>query len=263
MNAKNLFDEHILNHATIRNFFRVPLQQTGLTDEMYQSLDHTHFNDPYDTLIYSKLIEHAIRLKPDVESIVDCGTGSSIPGLLAVKKTGSHAHLTGIDIDPAAEPIARGNAGKLGLTSQFTFVNQNFEEYLKTIKLDSRVMIVSNPPYIATPPELMTHHFVPVDGGYDGSKYIKSILEMNIPAGTTLVLLWGSLTSPEEIIPIIKDKYALEYVEAFKIHFGEYTKNEMMRGHLYKLKDDGKIHFENDNEEEIQYVIGTILTRKK
>jgi methylase of polypeptide subunit release factors len=261
MNAKTMFDD-ILGQATIRNFFRVPLNETGLTDETYQLLDHTHFNDPYDTLIYSKSIEEAIRRNPQVESIIDCGTGSSIPGLLAIKKSGRNIHLTGVDIDQNAEEIGKGNAQKLGLTDQFTFVKGNFVEYLKTIKLDSKVMIVSNPPYIATPPELHSHHFTPVDGGFDGAKYMKIILEMDLPAGTPVVLLWGSLTAPEEILPLITKNYRLDDVEAYKIHFGEYTTHEVMKRHLYELRSQGRIHFDLDPAGEVQYVIGTILTRK-
>jgi methylase of polypeptide subunit release factors len=261
MNAKTMFED-ILGQATIRNLFRVPLHETGLTDETYQLLDHTHFNDPYDTLIYSKLIEEAIRRNPQVESIIDCGTGSSIPGLLAIKRSGRNIHLTGIDIDENAEDIGKGNAEKLGLTDQFTFVKGNFVEYLKKIKLNSKVMIVSNPPYIATPPELRSHHFTPVDGGIDGAKYLKIILEMDLPAGIPVALLWGSLTSPEDVLSLMAKHYSLDYVEAYKIHFGEYTDHEVMKRHLYDLKDQGKIHFEKDERGEIQFVIGTILTRK-
>jgi len=263
MNAKNIFLENILNKATIRDFFKVPLHQTGLTDEMYQSLDHTHFNDPYDTLIYSKLIERAIEMNPEVKEIIDCGTGSSIPGLLAIKKSGKKIRLTGVDIDPDAETIANKNATRLGLSDQFKFVNQNFEEYIKTVTLDSSMMIVSNPPYIATPPELSSPHFLPVNGGHDGATYVKQLLLHDYPPETTVVLLWGSLTSPEEIIPLINKNYSLDYVEAFKIHFGEYTRDEQMRRHLYQLRSAGKIHFEMSLEnEEIQYVIGTILKTK-
>jgi 16S rRNA G527 N7-methylase RsmG len=73
-------------HVTsITDFSNVPLSETGLLVKMEEHpFNLTHFDDPYDMLLYSRLISRAIELFPQLLTIIDLGAGSSIPTLLAV-----------------------------------------------------------------------------------------------------------------------------------------------------------------------------------
>lgn len=250
----------------IPNFVEIPIERTGLAEQFKNyPLKLTHFEDLYDTLMYSSLIGRALEYSPDTRTIIDFGAGSSIPTLLAVKESHlSDINIIAIDIDDEAKSVGTHNAELLGLEDSYTFQHSEMSEILASdlIKQHS-LMIVSNPPYIASPEDVKEREFVPVNGGEDGSRYIQDILNCDYQDGTTLALLWGSLTNPAKIIPLIESKFEVLHIEAMKVHFGKYTQNPLIKDHLYKMREQGKVAFDIEDGKETQIVIGTILRVKK
>ncbi len=186
-------------------------------------------------------------MNPEVTTIIDLGSGSSIPTLLAIKNSGrKDVRTIAVDIDPDAHEIGSENALSLGL-------NERLPEAL----------LVSNPPYIATPEHLKEHSFIPVNGGVHGDEYLLKILRQSCERGANIAFLWGSLTSPNKLLPIIHENFVIRHTEAHRIHFGNYTKSEPLRTYLYRLRDQGVVYFEDTIDEgEVQCVFGSIIKKK-
>ena len=265
--AEFLINESILKRVEdIRDLTHIPIEDMGLMDGCLPALRFTHFDDLYDSLIYSNLIMKALKLNPHINQVIDFGAGSSIPSLLAVKKSKrDDLVLIAIDIDPAAEEIGNHNAVVLGVKENYHFRYGTIKEVINQIdKSSSEMLIVSNPPYISSPVNLNKEkYFIPIDGGVFGDEYLLELLRQNYEPGTTLALLWGSLTCPHEVLPEMEERFEIVHVEAYRIHFGNYTNVPIVKEHLYKLKEDGKIFFENDDVMgEVQLVFGTVLKAK-
>lgn len=252
-NLIRTYTEHIYD------FSFMGLEECGLLKGDKIPYRLSQFNDPYDTLIYSRLIAKAILLSENPELIVDLGCGSSLPTLMAREQTERDIEVMSVDLDPHALDVSRENAEVFGATDSYQFIEGNLETILPVIKKRKGTIIVSNPPYIATPPDLKRHEYLPIDGGPDGSDYLKAILNESYPQDTTLALLWGSLTNPRDIIPAIESRYEIIHFEAYRIHFGHYTSQKEIRNYLEQLRSEGRVHFESIDGRETQLVFGMIL----
>lgn len=253
----------VLNEFLSRHVNHIPdltnksIEETGLLNEVSSHFELTQFHDLYDTLLYSRLIGEAIERHPHPERIIDFGAGSSLPTLVALSKINSEIPVTAVDVDPEALKISCENAENFHLSHRYDFVQSKMEDFdLK----DPNTIIVSNPPYIPAPQEAHDYRFLPVNGGEDGTKYLLRFLERDYPENTLLALFWGSLTNPSRIIPMINERFEVLYVNAARVHFGEYTSCPVIKGHLEKLLDEGRVAYEKDPEKgEVQIVLGTIL----
>lgn len=266
VNARSLFQEYLFSKTDdIKNLSHEELMEDESLDAFLSPLKRTRFKD-IDTILYSRLIEKALYLYPEVKTIIDLGAGSSIPTLLAVKNSGrTDIKIKAIDIDPDAELIGMENARLLNLKKNFSFHSGKMEEVLMELgPYDSQTLIVSNPPYIATPDLLNDHYFVPVNGGLFGDEYLKNILVYPYSPGVKLALLWGSLTSPNEILPLMDQKFTFIHTEIYRAPFGDNTRESNLKSYLYKLEDQGLVYFErNEKGTEDQYVFGNILEAGK
>ncbi len=263
--AQEVMDGFLRKHVREMNdFAHVPLEETGLADELKElSLKLTHFDDLYDTLMYSGLIRKALLMRPNLKRIIDFGAGSSIPTLLALKETSHQAKVLAVDIDPAALEVSKQNAEALGLSERYSFHLGSMQNFLHVDPVGGAdTLVVSNPPYIPTPIGEENYHLLPINGGEFGGRYMLEFLMKDFAPFTTLVLLWGSLCDPLKIVPTIEEKYDVLHAEAMRIHFGSYTNLPNVKKHLYRLRDEGSISFESTPYGEVQMVVGTILRPK-
>ncbi|HID92465.1 MAG TPA: peptide chain release factor N(5)-glutamine methyltransferase [bacterium (Candidatus Stahlbacteria)] len=150
---------------------------------------------PETEIVVMTLIEQAKLSKSPV--IFDIGTGSGVIGI-SVLKFIRNAFVYASDIAPL--DVAHENAGRLGVKDRIKFLRGSlFEPFRGSQKAD---FIVSNPPYVkshdieALQPEI--REFEPresLDGGKDGMKFIKSIIEEAqnyLRRGGTLILEIGN-----------------------------------------------------------------------
>lgn len=80
-------------------------------------------------------------------AIADVGTGSGILAVCAAKYL-PQAHVTAIDLSPAALSVARRNAERHKVADRITFIESNL---FAAVSTDEQFdFIVSNPPYIST-----------------------------------------------------------------------------------------------------------------
>jgi release factor glutamine methyltransferase len=103
--------------------------------------------------------------------VLDLGVGSGAI-LLAILAERPHATGLGTDVSDEAIAVARDNAGSLGLEERAAFLRGNWTDGLADESFD---LVVSNPPYIASPvietlePEVRDHEpRLALDGGEDG-----------------------------------------------------------------------------------------------
>lgn len=103
--------------------------------------------------------------------MLDLGTGS---GALAVALAAElpEAHLTAVDVSPAAAAIAERNAEAAGVSARVRVV---VSDWTAALPADARFdLIVANPPYIRSgdlatlPPEVRREPVLALDGGTDG-----------------------------------------------------------------------------------------------
>jgi release factor glutamine methyltransferase len=118
----------------------------------FYSLD---FRVTSDVLIPRPETEHVVvtlldlvksKPKDTPWSIADVGTGSGILAVCAAKNLPA-AHVTALDISPAALAIAKENAEKHGVASRIEFLESDLFAAVPTEKKFD--FIVSNPPYVA------------------------------------------------------------------------------------------------------------------
>jgi release factor glutamine methyltransferase len=141
------------------------------------------------------LIEAAVQSAPAAGEpfrVLDLGTGSGCL-LLALLHEYPAASGVGVDISPAAIALARRNAERLGVGARSSFTVGDW-----TTSIAGRFdIVVSNPPYIASPEieglEPEVSRYEPrgaLDGGGDGLDAYRALLplmsEILTPGGTAL-----------------------------------------------------------------------------
>ncbi|MCA3727520.1 MAG: peptide chain release factor N(5)-glutamine methyltransferase, partial [Phenylobacterium sp.] len=142
------------------------------------------------------IVDHALRLFPEGRPfrILDLGVGSGAI-LLAILAERPAARGLGVDVSEDALAVARDNAASLGLSGQVALLRGDWTAGLAEADFD---LVVSNPPYIATPvietldPEVRVYEpRLALDGGPDGldayRRLAPEILRVLRPGGRFLV----------------------------------------------------------------------------
>lgn len=131
------------------------------------------------------LVEEVIKIAKEYADpvILDLCTGS---GAIAVSlaKYIPNAKVYASDISKKALEVAKINAKNNEVENKIEFLESNLFEKIKNLKFD---IIVSNPPYIRTEviesldSEVKQEPIIALDGGEDGLKFYKEIVEQAYP----------------------------------------------------------------------------------
>lgn len=131
------------------------------------------------------LVEEVIKIAKEYANpvILDLCTGS---GAIAVSlaKYLPNAKVYASDISKKALEVAKINAKNNEVENKIEFLESNLFEKIKNLKFD---IIVSNPPYIRTEviesldAEVKQEPMIALDGGEDGLKFYKEIVEQAYP----------------------------------------------------------------------------------
>jgi len=131
------------------------------------------------------VIEAAERLElVDAPSILEVGTGSGVVAVVLATRF-KEALVYANDISRGAIEVARENASTHGVSERILFFVGDLFTALTAERFGGGVdVLVSNPPYIPSSeipslaPEVCQHEpIVAIDGGEDGLRFIKAILE--------------------------------------------------------------------------------------
>lgn len=172
---KDLYERYIV--LAKERAKRIPLQHIIGTQE-FMGLEfevNEHVLVPrQDTEV---LVEHALKILKDGDSVLDLCTGSGCI-LLSLMKLGPLLNGTGGDISKDALEVANRNKEKLGVNAKFVETDL-FSKITKKYDL-----ITSNPPYIPTGiipdlmPEVREHDpYIALDGKEDGLWFYERITE--------------------------------------------------------------------------------------
>lgn len=139
---------------------------------------------PETELVVEKVADLAMATEADLR-ILDLCTGSgNIAVSLMVRlcspltKSPTNCRMVASDVSEDALVVARCNAAKNGVSERIEFVRSDLFADLTGL-FD---IIVSNPPYIATPEfgslqkEVLREPRIALDGGYDGLSFYRKIL---------------------------------------------------------------------------------------
>jgi release factor glutamine methyltransferase len=125
----------------------------------------------------------ALSSQPPAPKIADVGTGCGILAVCAAKYLPT-AHVTAIDISPAALEVAKRNAERHVVAGQIDFVESDlFANIPPGQRFDA---VVSNPPYVSTaemsslPPDVREHEpHLALEAGPSGTEVIEPLIEQS------------------------------------------------------------------------------------
>lgn len=127
------------------------------------------------------IVDLALKSLPETDrfDLLDMGVGSGAI-LLSILAERPAAKGLGTDVSDDALAVARDNAARLGLADRAAFLHTPWAEGLGDASFD---LVVSNPPYVATPeldalePEVRDHDpRLALDGGPDGLDAYRAVV---------------------------------------------------------------------------------------
>lgn len=196
--------------AASTSIFPSLLGEAGRLRPFLPPFRFTAFFSPEDTLLCAIAAEASLaharlpgtnrRAGEPPLPIIELTSGSGLIGLHLLRLE-RNSTLLGLDVDPAAAPVAAANAELLGLTRRTRFTrgdlwSRNVENAVAREKPE---LLVCNPPYIPEPPGAN----LPAEAGAgpDGIAHILRALELaKASRPRALALSWCSLSDPERVV---------------------------------------------------------------
>lgn len=142
-----------------------------------------------------ELLDHVLKRAPRDREMrcLDLGTGTGVIAVCMARYL-PQAHVTAVDVSPAALRVARHNAALNQVEDRIEFIESDWFNRVE----GAFDLIASNPPYICTddvgglPKEIREHEpRVALDGGADGLERIRAIVSQVVhhllPDGTVLM----------------------------------------------------------------------------
>jgi release factor glutamine methyltransferase len=161
---------------------------------------------PETELVVLTLLDHIkTRTRGDGPiSVADVGTGSGIIAI-AVARHAPRAHVTAIDISPAALAVARDNAKRLGVADRVEFI---LSDLLAAVPSEQKFdFIASNPPYVSSeemarlPRDVKAYEpEIALSAGESGT----SVIERLLPQAAERLAAGGSILL--EISPMLQQR---------------------------------------------------------
>lgn len=194
------------------------------------------FQDPRDTETISAVGLQAVRPR---DSVLELGPGSGISAN-AFSKQGGARKVTGLEISAASVAHAQATYSSPSVAFHLAdyaalSTEQILSSYLNGEKPD---LVVSNPPYV---PSLGhgTGLFRTIDGGTDGLRFIRRVIEIASHYGSRLAFILGSYSNPLEAFQILEAQgYQITQLTFSVLPFGDFSKANQTQ--ILNLEREGK-----------------------
>ena len=216
-------------------------EAVGRLERFAPPFQFTSFFSPEDTMLCVLAGERALRevsgwrvedggseatlpTPSSTPHVVELTAGSGLVGLRLLDLA-PEATLLGVDVDPAAPPVARRNAALLGVGERARFTELSVldpacERLLAERPID---VLICNPPYIPEPPGLPLA--VEAGSGPDGAAHLRRVADLcSRLRPRTVALSWCSLGDPVGVTAAMEAAgYTLAALDLLAIADGEYS----------------------------------------
>lgn len=169
-----------------------------------------------DTESFGRLVRTAVQtLRP--RTVLDVGCGCGIPTIEAA--VAGSRQVYGIDLARANVLLARENVARAGLMDRIAVRRASWEYVHHAVPEAREVeLLVANPPYVAG------GIGATVDGGADGTRLLRAIIDRCPPNASGLALLFGSVSNPLAVIAHLEASgWSVERLQVHAVRFGRYT----------------------------------------
>lgn len=214
-------------------------------------------------LIHKTLVHHPGR----IERLIDFGCGSSlstIAAILDVPESSRPTQVLAFDVNEEALAASRHNVVAAGLGSTYCIEKADM---LSIFKEDATVfsadIIVANPPYVPSPDKDLSGFFTPVNGGDDGLRFLRPLLQMPLKSGTLVAIVASSLTSPSLLSDLIDVSFNVISCGSHIVPFGPYLKSEQINSYVMSLRKEEKVDCFQLQDEQYAFITFTLLLEKK
>lgn len=165
-----------------------------------------------------------------------------------------------VDVDEVALEQAKMNAHFLNRLDYICrLVLSDMLAVLPGLEHQPNIAVVSNPPYVPVP-KGADSAFLAVNGGEDGTRFLRPLLQNKYAPGTHVGLLLSSLSNPAALIDIIEKNYDVIEVRGIQIFFGPYTTR--LLPYLLQLREQGKAIFSSVDDIHYYLLLGVVLRKK-
>jgi hypothetical protein len=214
-------------------------------------------------LIYKALVTHPRR----IERLVDFGCGSSLPTISAIldlPETSRPSQVWAVDVNEEAIAASKHNVAAVGFENVYNIDKSNmlsvFKENATNFSAD---LIVANPPYVPSPDEEQSGFLTPVNGGADGLRFLRPLLQMPLKPGTWVAIVASSLSSPESLANLINESFAVISCDSHVVPFGPYLKSEPIHSYVKSMCQQEIVDCFKLPDEQDAFITFTLLLEKK
>ena len=178
-----------------------------------------------DTNSFTLLVRRAIE-KTSAKSAADIGCGCGIPTIEAAAR--GARQVLGVDFDATNVKLARRNVLRANFGDR---IELRCADWIDALRGASPELIVTNPPYVP-------HGVHPaVDGGADGARAIRAIVDTVPDTARHLALLFGSISNPLAVLRQLDERgWQIGWLAAHVVPFGRYTRQPVTLAALRRLK---------------------------
>jgi precorrin-6B methylase 2 len=220
-----------------------------------------------DSILFRNLIHKALVNHPGrIGRLIDFGCGSSLPtisAILGVVEENRPAQVWAVDVNDDAIAASKHNVSAAGLESVYCIDKKDmlsvFSENTSDLSVD---LIVANPPYVPSPDKLQSEFLIPVNGGADGLRFLRPILQMPLKPGTRVAIVAGSLSSPAKLAELINESFNVISCDSYIVPF-LYSRAEPIYSYLKSLRQQESIDCFLLEDGQDAFITFTLLLEKK
>lgn len=222
-----------------------------------------------ESILFRDLIQGALtRREGRLRRLIDFGCGSSLPTLgaiLPLPEAQRPEQVWALDINDAALEASRHNVAAAGLAQRYRIEPRDMLEVLAAHAQGALPadLVVANPPYVPAPADAQPGFLTPVDGGTDGLRYLRPLLQGPIERGTWVALVASSLSSPARLAQLVDEGFHVLHCGAHTVPFGPYLKSEPIHAHVQVLRGQGEVDFFGLPDGQQGFITLTLLLEKK
>lgn len=210
------------------------------------------FYDPIESTFYGECVERLLSsrtLAPALtDGVVEIGTGTAVPVVDALRRSGSRVHVNGYELEPDAHRLAADVIANAGLPN-YSVVRRDFFAATGAPDGPTARCAIGNPPYL--PAAVRTMGAPELWGGGDGTAVARRVLSRGFDV---VLLMVPSISDPAGLLAHARaEGYTVADWCVRPVPFGRYCRDPRVSGRLSQLARAGRAFFTPDS-----YLLGGV-----